>query len=409
METWLIFLIIVLSLSAITFYYFLTSKGRKKPYFKKINKQWEKYSPTDIDIIKYSVFLIGDAGAPSLIHPDANLELLRSLLLKSGEKSGVFFLGDNIYPKGMPRPNDPLHEVAEKRLVRQLKALDGYTGRKVFISGNHDWNKGRKGGYESMRRQQFYVDSYFGRPDIYLPRNGCPGPVEINLNPDLVAIVINTQWWVHNEVIPLGKENGCDVDSEHEFFLALENILKKNKGKSIIVLGHHPMYSLAYHGGSFSIKQHLFPLTELNKKLYIPIPVAGSLYPFYRKYIGAREDMSHPKYGNMRKRLIAIFKKYDNLIYAAGHDHNLQYIQKEKQHYIVSGAGCKVTYVQKGKGAQFTHAHKGFVRLNFHYNGDVWLEVWEPSEEVGSGKVAFRKKIIGTTEEQSPSGMVSDI
>jgi hypothetical protein len=265
----------------------------------------------------------------------------------------------------------------------------------VFLSGNHDWNKGRKGGYESVRRQQFYVESCFGREDVFLPRNGCPGPIELNLNEDLTGIVINTQWWVHDEDIPLSEKNNCRVQTEHEFFQELEKILERNKGKQIVVLGHHPMYSLAYHGGNFSIKQHLFPLTELHKKLYVPLPFAGSIYPIYRKYIGAKEDMSHPKYRNMRRRLIDIFKKYDDLVYAAGHDHNLQYIRKDNQHYIVSGAGCKVTYVQKGKGALFTHAHKGFVKLNYYYNDEVWLEVWEPEEGNPEGRLAFRKQIIG--------------
>jgi UDP-2,3-diacylglucosamine pyrophosphatase LpxH len=396
MENWLIFLVVVFLMAGLMVYYFMTGTRRKKPYYKKSEKRWRKKSPTDMDLVKYSVFLIGDAGAPSLLHPDDNLELLRTLILEAGKNSAVFFLGDNIYPKGLPRTSDPLHEVAEKRLVRQLKTLDDYEGRICFISGNHDWNKGRKGGYESVRRQQFYIDSYFKRQDVFLPRNGCPGPVEIPLTKDLVAIVINTQWWVHGEEIPLGKKNGCGVESEHEFFQELENILDRNKDKKILVTAHHPMYSLAYHGGNFGIKQHLFPLTELNKRLYVPLPVAGSLYPIYRKYIGAKEDMSHPKYKNMRKRMIQLFKKHDNLIYAAGHDHNLQYIHKHNQHYIVSGSGCKVTYVQKGQGAQFTHAHKGFVRLNFYFNGEAWIEFWEPDAElpIGDGKVAFRKQII---------------
>lgn len=395
MDTWLIFLLALVLPIAFSVYYIFTGKNRKKPYYKKTDKRWKQNSPTDIDIIKYTVYLIGDAGAPSLLQPDDNLELLRSQMLKSGKKSAVFFLGDNIYPKGMPRSSDALHEVSEKRLVKQLKVMDGYDGKFAFLSGNHDWNKGRKGGYEAVRRQQFYVESFFGREDVFLPRNGCPGPVEVPLTDSLVGIIINTQWWVHDEDIPLGKKNDCSVHNEHEFFQELEKILDRNKGKKVLVLGHHPMYSLAYHGGNFSIKQHLFPLTELHKKLYVPLPIAGSIYPMYRKYIGAREDMSHPKYKNMRRRLIDIFKKYDDLVYAAGHDHNLQYIRKDNQHYIVSGSGCKVTYVQKGKGAHFTHAHKGFVKLDYYYNNEVWLEVWEPEEGNPDGRLAFRKQIVG--------------
>jgi predicted MPP superfamily phosphohydrolase len=393
MEMKIIFLIAFIIFAGVIIFYFSTGKRRRRPHYNKLHKKWREDFPTDMEVVKYSVFLIGDAGAPSLIQADHNLELLRSQLLKAGKRSAVFFLGDNIYPKGMPRTTDALHEVAEKRLLQQLKTLKDYEGKICFISGNHDWNKGREGGYESVRRQQFYVESYFGSRDVFLPRNGCPGPEEIQINDDLVIIVINTQWWVQGGYRPSGEKDGCIVENEHEFFLLLEEMMERNKDKKILVIGHHPMYSMAFHGGTFSIKQHLFPLTELNKRLYVPLPVAGSLYPIYRKYIGAREDMSHPKYKNMRRRLLDIFKKYDNLVYAAGHDHNLQYIKKRNQHYIVSGSGCKVTYVHKGKHSLFTHAHKGFVRLDYYFNDTVWIEVWEPQED-GGGKLAYRKQII---------------
>jgi hypothetical protein len=154
------------------------------------------------------------------------------------------------------------------------------------------------------------------------------------------------------------------------------------------------MYSKAYHGGKFGLKQHLFPLTDVNKKMYVPLPLIGSIYPIYRKYIGSAEDMSHPKYKNLRRRLIDIFRKYDHLVYAAGHDHNLQYIKKHNQHYIVSGAGSKTTYVQKGRGAYFTHTHKGFFRLDYYVDGDLWLEAWEPGETALPGKLMYRKELF---------------
>ena len=141
------------------------------------------------------------------------------------------------------------------------------------------------------------------------------------------------------------------------------------------------------------MKQHLFPLTDANKKLYVPLPIAGSLYPIYRRYIGSKEDMSHPLYKRLRKRLIDIFKKYDNLIYAAGHDHNLQYIFKHNQHFIVSGAGSKVKHVQKHSDAIFTHAHKGFYNLSF-YENETWLEVFEPHKNKEEGHLVFRKKMF---------------
>jgi len=378
--------------------YFLTASYRKRAYYHDDEKRWKKQSPTDLDFIKYSLFLIGDAGAPSLKSPDLNLDLLRSQLVKTTNRSGIIFLGDNIYPKGMPRPGDEEHARAEKRILRQLEVVDGYKGNIWFISGNHDWNKGRKGGYESVMRQQFYIESFFGRRDVYLPRNGCPGPVTVDVNGDLAIIFINTQWWVHSGTRPIGKAFGCSVDSEHDFFLQLEEALQRQKGKRVVVIGHHPVYSASHHGGHFSLKQHFFPLTSVHKKLYVPMPLAGSVYPMYRKYFGSKEDMSHPKYKNLRKRLIDIFSNYDNLIYVSGHDHNLQYIKKKNQHYLISGAGCKTHHVQRGEDSRFTHAHKGFMRLDIYYSGEVWLTIWEPGEKENKGVLVYRKQL---TDSQS--------
>jgi hypothetical protein len=378
-------------------YYISNRKKRKSPFYHTRDKYWKNLSPREAQAITYTAFLIGDAGAPSLTQPEPNFEILREQLLIAGEKSGIFFLGDNVYPRGLPALKHPLREQGEKRLLRQLEILKGYKGNICFISGNHDWNRGHAGGWEAVLRQQAYIENFLGKQNVYLPRNGCPGPEELILSDELTAVVINTQWWVHDGKKPSGKKDGCHVNNETEFFKALEIILERNKNKKLVIIGHHPMYSRAYHGGNFNMKQHLFPLTEVKRNLYLPLPVIGSLYPMYRKYIGSREDMAHPRYRNMRRRLINIFSKYDDLIYAAGHDHNLQYIKKNKQHYIVSGAGCKVAYVQKGHGALFTHAHKGFFRVDYYSNGDIWLEVWEPDAK-GQGVLAYRKKIYDHDE-----------
>jgi hypothetical protein len=403
LENILLFLFFLLI--GVIVYYVSNRKKRKTPFYHTRDKNWENLSPRGGQKINFSVFLIGDAGAPSLNHPEPNFEILKKQLAEARENSAVFFLGDNVYPRGLPPLLHPLREQGEKRLLKQLDMLKNYPGKVCFISGNHDWNRGHAGGLEAVLRQQLYIENHLARQDVYYPRNGCPGPSELILNDEITAIVINTQWWVHNGRKPLGKKNGCTVNSENEFFLELEKLLEKNKNKKLLIIGHHPMYSRAYHGGNFNLKQHLFPLTEVKRHLYVPLPVLGSLYPMYRKYIGSREDMAHPRYKKMRKRLINLFSKYEDLIYAAGHDHNLQYIREHKQHYIVSGAGCKIAYVQHGHGALFTHAHIGFFRLDYYSNGDVWMEVWEPDKK-GAGVIAYRKEIH---DHDSANEMVSKI
>ena len=91
-----------------------------------------------IGIPMYSVYLIGDVGAPAENPLEPSLKLLQRQLLEGGNKSAVVYLGDNIYSYGMPEPGAYDRKIAEGRVNTQLKILQNYTGRKIMIPGNHD-------------------------------------------------------------------------------------------------------------------------------------------------------------------------------------------------------------------------------------------------------------------------------
>jgi hypothetical protein len=268
----------------------------------------------------------------------------------------------------------------------------------MFIPGNHDWNKGRKDGYSYIIRQEDYLEDLFKSKNVFLPSKGCPGPSEVNVSDHLTMVIINTQWWMQDDGFrPIGKEFGCRVDSEEEFFEHLADILERNKDKHLLVAGHHPVYSYAIHGGSFKFKHHIFPLTLYDKDAYIPLPIIGSIIPLYRKLIGAKEDMSHPRYRRLRTKLKELLSRYPNLIYASGHEHNLQYISKSKNHFIVSGSGSKTKYVlQEGKHLKFGIKAKGFFKLRFETDGSVHASVWivDTAKKRKEGKLAYKHRII---------------
>src|SRR5690606_18519064 len=57
--------------------------------------------------IAHTFYLIGDAGNADEPKAKAVLELFQDKIKKADSASTVIFLGDNIYPNGMPLPNDP--------------------------------------------------------------------------------------------------------------------------------------------------------------------------------------------------------------------------------------------------------------------------------------------------------------
>ena len=106
---------------------------------------------------------------------------------------------------------------------------------------------------------------------------------------------------------------------------AFKEALKSNRTKHVIVVGHHPMYSNGIHGGYFTLNDHLFPLTKLNSKLKIPLPIVGSIYPFYRSFFGNIQDITNPRYQDLQEQITNAIGQYDNVVYVNGHEHNLQY------------------------------------------------------------------------------------
>ena len=367
---------------------------RRKPYFR-FKSLMAGVNLEAIPKPLYSVALLGDIGDISDTAHDPVALLLGKWMDRQQEAGAIILLGYNIYPIGLPPETHWRFPAAEKKLVAQAELFRRHAGRVIYLSGNHDWNKAKPNGYSFMLRQQQYVQRFLNKPDCYLPPDGCPGPVALPLAPGLRLIVINTQWWVQRGLRPIGKAYGCGVETVEQFFGKLRELLEAHRQEQVIIAAHHPLYSNALHGGKFTLKQHIFPLTAAHKKFYIPLPVAGSLYPAYRKLFGAYEDMSHPRYRRLRKRLLRVLRHYRNIIYVAGHDHNLQYFPMRGNHFVVSGSCSKTAFVRKGGRADFTHEHRGFFVVDYYENKQVWLRVLEPVLFPGEqSEVVFAKRLV---------------
>ncbi|MBT9392395.1 metallophosphoesterase [Hymenobacter sp. NST-14] len=359
---------------------------RRRPYVAPAHHDWAA-RPLPAPLPRHRVALLGDPGAVATDGTDPVLQLLEEWEQETGPAGTIVLLGDNIYPTGLPAPEHPGRPLAEARLAALLRSLGRFPGRVVLLSGNHDWNKGRADGWEYLRRQEAYVHEHLPRAH-YLPPDGTPGPVSLQLTEGLLLVVLNTQWWVQHGPRPA-------ADSRQPF-RDLRALLEANRHQQVVVAGHHPLYSNALHGGKFTAKQHVFPLTTVHKRAYLPLPLIGSLLPLYRKWVGAAEDMAHPRYRTMRRRLLRVLHDFPGVIYAAGHDHNLQYFQRQGGHYLVSGAGSKTAFVQKGGRAAFVHEHQGFFSLDFYSRHETWLRTLEP----GGQPEVFRMHL------RAPSGPV---
>ncbi|MDJ0367530.1 metallophosphoesterase [Hymenobacter sp. H14-R3] len=382
-----------------------------KPNYRRTAVGWEKNLPPDSARIRYSVFLIGDVGNPVLAEKggEPSLNFMRRQMLQAGSKSAVVYLGDNIYNQGMPPEGAYDRKTAEGRLNAQLDVLKGYQGEKYMVPGNHDWIQGYKGGLAQVNREQAYAEHYLAQDsaqfsytgDFLVPRNGCPGPYEIRLRDDLVMIALNSQWFITEQANrPFG--DACGADTEEEVYAQLEEVIRRNQDKHILIVAHHPLFSDGIHGGYFTFADHVFPLSIVQKYAFLPLPIIGSIYPLARKYGGISQDIAYPAYQSYKQSLRDLFSRYPNVVYANGHEHNLQYYDdpQSQAHFITSGSGCKTQHVKPGAGgdALFSDKEKGFARLNYYDDGQVWVEYLIPSD-ANQGQTArrvYRRQVYAT-------------
>ncbi|MBL7857606.1 MAG: BamA/TamA family outer membrane protein [Cyclobacteriaceae bacterium] len=335
----------------------------------------------------FTIFLIGDCGEPSVVsHPVG--KVLREQVIQSGAHSTVIYLGDNIYPKGMPESGSRTRIEAETILQTQANWIKDIKTNGIFIPGNHDWKQGRKEGWQYILYQQHFLDSLYRDNVKLLPRDGCPGPVEIPLNDKAVLVIIDSQWLLHPWDKP-GSESSCDGKTAVEVLSLLQDIFHRNSSKRVIIAGHHPVISYGEHGGEYRLKDHIFPLTSIVDGLYLPLPVVGSIYPLYRKWFGNIQDTAHPLYKAFSSSLQNVMRQYSGSIYVSGHEHNLQYIVKDSSHFIVSGSGAKTSYAKQKGFSVFADDVNGFVQLIIRPTGVVVVHYWQVDEKVPGGKIIF--------------------
>lgn len=331
------------------------------------------------------IYLIGDAGEPK--SPDKNLTLLKDQIAEASENDYLIFLGDNIYPKGLPGKEDPKREEMENKLIPQLDVMKSFPGQSYIIPGNHDWAQGRNYGWERALEMEQFIRTYFDGKDVFLPTGGCPGPIEIPMGEKSTLVILNTQYFLHGWDKP-DEESICDNKSTLEALEDLKNIIKRNAGKHIVIAAHHPMYTYGEHNGNFSFKEQLKPL-----------PILGSIQPLFRKVIGNIQDNTHPKYRAIMGQVLSAMNEAKHVVYAAGHEHSLQLIQKDGHHFIVSGSGSKVTHVKKGKNSLFAKEEQGFAVLDLKETGSASVKYWGVERGILFEKELYQKEIIETIDE----------
>jgi hypothetical protein len=331
-------------------------------------------APNDVEL---TMFLIGDAGAPA----PAGEPVLKALAADLGRAGGqrvVVFLGDNVYPRGLPDSAAPDRTEMERRLDAQVDLVKAAGARGIFVPGNHDWAKQGPDGWNSIRRQGRQI-ARRGGPEIgLLPPDGCPGPTVVDLGRRVRLVALDTQWWLQGGPRPVGPNSGCRAADEKAVADSLKVDLAAAGNRTVVVAAHHPLASGGEHGGYFGVESYLFPLRLIKPWLWIPLPGVGSAYPIARQSGVTNQDMAGSVNRRMRQMLEGAMRDHPPLVWADGHDHNLQVIKGARARWLlVSGAGI---FGHEGPAnrlpdTRFASQSAGFMRLEFLTDGRERLGV----------------------------------
>ncbi len=239
----------------------------------------------------HTLYLLGDAGNADDSTTQNTLSLVEEKLKKSDKNTTLLFLGDNIYPSGMPSDkDDPLRASAETKLKNQLKITENFPGKTFFLSGNHDWYQGTKG----LKEQETFINNYLKTKKAFLPKNNCPLE-SVKINDFTSLIVINSQWFLEDWNLHPTLNDDCDIKTREKFFEEFESLINKNQNKITLVAIHHPLVSNGSHGGQFSWRKQLFPASSK-----IPLPILGSLVNLLRKTSGiSPQDLQNKTYASL--------------------------------------------------------------------------------------------------------------
>ncbi|WP_420570657.1 metallophosphoesterase [Kordia sp.] len=325
--------------------------------------------------IKHSFYLIGDAGNSPLGETAIALEMFEKELKKASKNSTAIFLGDNIYPAGLPKKDHEDRAFAEHQLDVQTSVVKDFKGETIFIPGNHDWYSD---GLEGLKRQEKFIEKALGK-NTFLPENGCPIE-KIHISEDIELILIDSQWYITNWDNHPTINDDCDIKTRARFYDEFSSLIKKARGKTTIVALHHPMYTNGSHGGQYTFKTHLSP-----------VPVLGSLKNIIRSTSGvANVDISNKRYNEFKQRIVTISQENDKVIFVSGHDHNLQYILEDNLRQIVSGSGAKKSGTRNVGGGQFSYGTQGYARLDVFNDGSSYVRFYSAEEN----KIVYETEVL---------------
>lgn len=309
--------------------------------------------------ISQNLFILGSIENLKANHP--LFDELDALIKKQKGEVIVLFSGDFVDEDGF----ETKPQADEMAKMKRLMALGNQQTQLVFLPGDKEWSNGDKKGLKKVKALENFIYENGNKRHHFITENGCPGPYVLDLGETLRIVGVNTHWFVHEHKRPEEQDADCDIISEQEFWGELEDIFREDDNRNIVLAGHHPVFSYGQYAGYKLGKKHLMP------------PIIGSFIAGYHQNVGGIQDLSRAELDDYANRVESLLERSHGVIYASGHEYDIQVNAAEDNYHINSGSLAKMNPTAKGKHNIYRHPKRGLVHLRFYKNGAVDMLVHE--------------------------------
>lgn len=293
---------------------------------------------------------------------------LKDQIKNSSGESTLLLLGDIIDENGMSKNLTDL----EKQKLKSINDLVAIANRTIFVPGDREWDDGGENGFKKVKA----IENYFNKKNnavadkiTVTPSEGCLGPEIIDVGDFLRIVTVNTQWLVHQYDRPEEENINCPAFNEVEFWDELEDAIEDSENRNVIVAAHHPILSYGQYAGYKLTKKSLSP------------PIIGSFIAGYHQSVGSKKDLIQEGLEMFSKELLKRLERYPSIIYASGHEYDIQLNYRDGSYHLNSGAVEKAKPTARGKFTAYRQSERGFAQLQFFNTGEVRTKIWEIEED----------------------------
>jgi len=323
--------------------------------------------------VVHTFYIAGGLGTAGNDGNPTTQNLLKSYLDKADKESTLLYTGNYTIKNGNKEENRALVE-------SHVNMAKDFKGKTIFIPGHHEWSSKNTKDIEWV--EDYLKDNKIKNMKVE-PNNVCPLEY-VELTDDLDVLYVDSNWfdtnWDHIEGI---NKKCTDINTKRRFVEELEGYIKDSRGKNLVIVMHHPIYSNGKYAGKETFLESATPLPIVGNILNEVVDL-GSF---------SSQRLNSYRYNYLRTTVSALAQENDRVTIVSGHEESLQYLTGGNIRQIISGSMGTQTGTRLSPGTitniggilnyegNFTYGKEGFAILKYYEDGSSQVSFITPDNE----------------------------